>query len=146
MVAMEAWLSETGQKRKKTKREKRCDLPLGLKTKDCLCLVSPGQGHALDPVPLSTWLCHNTKAQVLAWPATCCELGASDLPSLNPFAQGMLAMSPSLLCKLSSMIWMWALWVYSLKGKLLVYKVVEKRKKIFEKTQQNCPVGRFQVC
>lgn len=34
--------------RKKTKREKRCDLTLGLKTKDCLCLASPGQCHALD--------------------------------------------------------------------------------------------------
>lgn len=64
------------------------------------------------------------------------EFGSNDLPSLNLFAQEMLPASDDMNVGIIS--------PFS-KREVAGGEVVEKRKKIFEKTQQKCPVGRFQI-
>lgn len=79
VAVMEVLVRETGPK----KREKRCELPLGLNTKDCL---NSWQGPQIDPDPFPTPPDHHTRAHV---PPLAVPFGASDLPSLNLFAQGI---------------------------------------------------------
>lgn len=138
-------------RRRKSQEEKQCVLLLRLKTKDCLCQLfgqSPWAGSCIRSCPFTnlTLIAQGLRSSLCLslavnfWVMCPLQTHLFKKRYLSPIT----ITSSAPLCKLSNMIWMWALLVHPLKRKLLGRKVVEKRK-ISEKTQQNCPMWRLQI-